>query len=210
MGGWYKLDADDARHLGTILDTVRSDALARHSHMLLYCWSQMQSKGKPCPYFAIGIRRIADECGTSRKSAEKFIARLEREGFLVNVGMKKVCRNTYVKRTFWWVAEQCGIPEGGQVKPQINSAFSQIEGGQVSEKGGRVLLKGDTSTKKRRKKGDTSNTFSQIEGGHIQSTEYSEDASRFSAGAEALASPNDAEDWYLDNGLQPPMPLGTE
>ena len=210
MGGWYKLDANDARHLGTILDTVRSDALARHSQMLLYCWSQMQSNGKPCPYFALGIRRIANECGASRKSAEKFISRLERDGFLIDVGMQKSGRNTYVKRTFWWVAEQFEIPESGQVKPQINSAFSQIEGGQVGEKGGRVLLKGDTSDEKRRKKGDTSEAFSQIEGGHIQSTEYSEGASRSSASAEALAPGDVALDWYAANGMSPTMPEATQ
>lgn len=207
MGGWYKLDSTDAKHLGTILDSVRSDALARYSHMLLFCWSQMQSKGEPCPYFALGIRRIASECGANRSSAEKFISRLERDGFLVRVGTKKVGRNTYVKRTFWWVAEKHEITDARQVKPQIYSEFSQIEVGQVSEKVGRVTFKCDRSEKNRRTNCDTSNTFSQIEVGHIQSTEYSEGASRSSADAEARAPSNDdVLTWYDENGVVPPMP----
>lgn len=128
--GWYRLRKSDALHLGDIIEAMRSDTLARHGHMLLYCWSQMQARGDPCPHFTLGIRRIADECGVPKSSAHRFVAKMERDGWMVRVGEAKSGRLRFPKRTFWWVAEEHGAT------PPDPSHVSRVGGtGQIKTPG---------------------------------------------------------------------------
>lgn len=184
MGGWYKLDADDARHLAQIAGTFTDPRSSEKRHrMLLYCYSQIQSRAKPCPSFKTGIRTIAKDCDVSFSTARRFLESMEGQGWVVRVGSGKDSRGSFERRTFWWIAE-----DGGCAQSCAHPVSTSKE----------VCAQGCAQSPLRK---DTH-----------QSTEYSENASRSSAGAEALASDNMSEAllWYTERGLTPPTPYVSE
>ena len=113
MGGWYKLRDVDAHMLTAAMESF-SDSRSHNKrmNMLLYCWSQMQDKGRPCAYFSVGLRTIAKECEVSFKSARCFIETLEEQGWIVDLGEDDARKNSYTKRTFSWIADEAGISLG--------------------------------------------------------------------------------------------------
>jgi len=163
VGGWSKLRPTDARQLANVLATFNDSRNATvRQHMLLYCFSQLQSSGKPCQYFTCGMRTIARECGTTFATARAFMDAMERDGIIVRLRHGNNA-GKYVRRTFWWLAEEAGCAVE-TTHPAIDSQRETTRWCAVTQ--------GSNDTH--------------------QSTEYSEiDASRPSASAEALASDAD-------------------
>ena len=147
MPGWYKLRDKDAINLMQLLSEFRVDTHKVYSGMLGVCFSNIQSKGKPCPYFNIGYRQMADKCGASPQQAQRMIEKLERRGLIVNLGTESVKKKdnkgspgSYVKRTFWWIAEEWGCIGNSPLSDtplMKNPALSDTHQRATPSKGGR-------------------------------------------------------------------------
>ena len=104
MAGWYKLDGNDAHMLSEIIATFSSPrSRQKRVDMLLFCYSQIVAKGKPCPYFRLGQRTIANNCGVRDGVARRFLEAMEEQGWFVRIGDRQ--DGGYQKRTFWWLSE---------------------------------------------------------------------------------------------------------
>ena len=111
--GYYPLGSFDAHHLARMIGQM-SDGRNRvaRADMALYCWSRMRHKGKPCPYFTVGIRTIRQECHVTERAARGFLERAEELGWLLRVGEVTNKTGRYAKRTFVWVAEEAADDAG--------------------------------------------------------------------------------------------------
>lgn len=104
MAGWCKLDEGAAHRLSEIMATFSSPrSRAQRIDMLLFCYSQTRTNGKPCPYFALGQRTIAKHCLVSIGTARRFLESMEIQGWFVRIGDSE--QGEYQKRAFWWFAE---------------------------------------------------------------------------------------------------------
>lgn len=113
MGGYYRLGSYDARRLATMIGALSTDrSRVGRAGMALFCWSQMQAKGKPCPLFRVGYRTIARECDVTPRAAQKFVEKAVELGFIVELGEEVNRDGKYVKRTFSWVAEEAADDAG--------------------------------------------------------------------------------------------------
>lgn len=107
MGGYYKLGKYDARQLSMMVGQLSTErSRVARAHMTLFLWSQMQSNGKPCPFFRTGIKSLSTECDVTQKAARAFLGRAEEYGWLVRVGEERNKMGRFTKRTFRWVAEE--------------------------------------------------------------------------------------------------------
>ena len=211
MGGWYRLDYQAVLRLGEMIDaacceTGETQLRARRATVILYCWHKMQSGGKPCPYFQVGMRTVANDCGVSRDSVRYLFQRLEEDGWLVDLGEVKNKGGKYRRRTFWWVAEEAGI-----------NPATQDEGGRKSQQTTPHPW-GVPPHKTAGREGV---------GSPHQSTEYSESAVGTAHSADAedgplYSAPVDhpshselSDAWYAENGIEhnvsiPPRPDGDD
>ena len=104
MAGWCKLDESAAHRLAEIMATFSSPrSRAQRIDMLLFCYSQTRTNGKPYPYFALGQRTIAKRCSVSVGTARRFLESMESQGWFVRVG--EPGQGEYQKRAFWWFTE---------------------------------------------------------------------------------------------------------
>ena len=177
MPGFGKLREKDALNISYLLAEFKPSTHAVYVRMLLYCFSNIQSRGKPCPYFNVGTRQMASHCNTSVRQARYMIETLEERGMIVNLGEEtKTRRNadksfgTYTKRTFWWIAEEYGVP------------FAPLENGTPP-----MQNAGENGT-------------------HQRASLSREGAKRSSADAGALAPIDYSVDWYEENGVTMPTP----
>lgn len=177
MPGYYKLREKDALNLSYLLAEFKPSTHAIYIRMLLYCFSNIRSNGKPCPYFNVGYRQMAEHCEASVRQARWVIETLESQGLIVNLGTETVKARdgkgkpgTYTRRTFWWIADEWGVPLSG------------VENGTPP-----MQNQGENGT-------------------HQRASLSREGAKRHSAGAEALAPLDDVIDWCNQNFEQPPPP----
>lgn len=111
MAGWYKMDETDAFNLAEIqYSFVDRRSRYKRLRMLNFIWSRINSKGKPCPYFCLGQRTIAEKCDVSVGTVRRFIESLESDGRVVRVGDGYAGETP--KRTFWWIAESAANDAG--------------------------------------------------------------------------------------------------
>lgn len=104
MAGWCKLDEGAAHRLSEIMATFSSPrSRVQRIDMLLFCYSQTRTNGKPCPYFVLGQRTIAKHCLVSIGTARRFLESMESQGWFVRIGDSE--QGEYQKRAFWWFAE---------------------------------------------------------------------------------------------------------
>lgn len=180
MGGWYRLGPYDARQLGTMVgETCTGRSRVQRATMALWCWSQMQASGRPCPHFTAGIRRIADGCEVSVKAARTFLERLEDEGWVVRVGTVRNKGGEFTKRTFLWVAEEAAEKAGTSLDEWLGSL-------------GGVPQKGHTGGYFSQGKGAHRCALNPPKRAHIREQSSQRGALRLSAGAEAQAPFEDA------------------
>lgn len=87
--------------------------------MTLFLWSRLYDGGDAkVPYFRVGGRTIAKECGVSYKAARAYLTSMEQDGWLVRVG--DASRGQTQAYTFAWLAEdtKCA-PTGAHPAPQL-------------------------------------------------------------------------------------------
>lgn len=187
MAGWYKLDGNDAHMLSEIIATFSSPrSRQKRVDMLLFCYSQIVAKGKPCPYFRLGQRTIANNCGVRDGVARRFLEAMEEQGWFVRIGDRQ--DGGYQKRTFWWLSEGAeSVQECAE-----GSAQRCAEGGTKAQ---RECAEGSAQTP--------------CEKSAHQSAKHSESALRSSADAGARAPEQRPEDCTIyDCDLTPDDWLG--
>ena len=194
---YYKLGRFDAHRLAAMIGQL-SDSRNRvqRADMALYCWSRMVRSGKPCPYFALGIRTLMRECGATEREARGFLERAERLGWILRVGEIRSRSGRYERRTFLWVAEEAADEAGMGLDEWLES-----EGVRRSTVRPPNPETSDPVIKAQQKTSDGSDVSAGRNVTH-QSTEYSESSalhSPLSVGeCEALYGGGEEESYDLD------------
>lgn len=103
---WHPLKPKDARNLTAMLAQFNSRSLSgqKRMHMTLYLWSRLWDERDGVPYFNCGRPTIANACGISQKTVQKYLEQMEECGWIVR--LSDVRRGQRIKRTFAWLADE--------------------------------------------------------------------------------------------------------
>lgn len=105
MEGFGKLYGDDARHLAEIIARFPRRSADARTRMLLFCFANLYERDGDVPYFNVGIRQMAEFAGCARRTADRFIADMEDDGAIVNLGTMRTRAGEFTKRTFSWLED---------------------------------------------------------------------------------------------------------
>lgn len=155
-GGWSKLDQGGAAHLAEIAASLPASRTLDHMRMLLALYASMDTRG----VITMGRGQLAEIAGVNPATAQRFIARLEKNGHLVVIGNGSgKSGGRYVRRAFWWIAER--MKAGDRKHGDFDQAGDRLTDQAGDRKGGVFDQAGD------QKHGDFDH--------HQMNTEYSDD-----------------------------------